>query len=154
MGGLRLTLLCLLILSLHSFPLDPSTAPNKCEATCRPEEECVFQNNNWACVCRQDLHVSGEWLLGLSKQGKRNEAWGLEKGRGQSQAPSNRHWEILRVIWATYYEASGFTRREGGDKPSFWTAVATSGCGVGIWLWFSLEYRRTILFSQQQLSHT
>ncbi|XP_031240454.1 pancreatic secretory granule membrane major glycoprotein GP2 isoform X2 [Mastomys coucha] len=37
---------------------DPSTAPKKCEITCRPEEECVFQNNSWSCVCRQDLHVS------------------------------------------------------------------------------------------------
>ncbi|EDM17673.1 rCG39392, isoform CRA_a [Rattus norvegicus] len=37
---------------------DPSTAPKKCEIACRPEEECVFQNNSWTCVCRQDLNVS------------------------------------------------------------------------------------------------
>ncbi|XP_006508184.1 pancreatic secretory granule membrane major glycoprotein GP2 isoform X1 [Mus musculus] len=42
---------------------DPSTAPKNCEITCRPEEECVFQNNNWSCVCRQDLHVSDSQSL-------------------------------------------------------------------------------------------
>ncbi|XP_076797852.1 pancreatic secretory granule membrane major glycoprotein GP2 isoform X2 [Arvicanthis niloticus] len=36
-----------------------------CEITCRPEEECILQNNNWTCVCRQDLNVSDTSLQPL-----------------------------------------------------------------------------------------
>ncbi|XP_051001079.1 pancreatic secretory granule membrane major glycoprotein GP2 [Acomys russatus] len=39
-------------------PKDPSTALKNCEVPCRPEEECVFQDDYWACVCRQGLNIS------------------------------------------------------------------------------------------------
>uniref|UniRef100_A0A673VTH2 Glycoprotein 2 n=1 Tax=Suricata suricatta TaxID=37032 RepID=A0A673VTH2_SURSU len=37
---------------------DPSTAEERCENTCRPEEECRFLNGTWDCFCRQDLNIS------------------------------------------------------------------------------------------------
>lgn len=37
---------------------DPSTVENKCEETCRPEEECAFVNGTWGCFCRRDLNSS------------------------------------------------------------------------------------------------
>ncbi|XP_032692060.1 pancreatic secretory granule membrane major glycoprotein GP2 [Lontra canadensis] len=37
---------------------DPYTAKDKCENTCRPEEECSFLNGTWDCYCRQDLNSS------------------------------------------------------------------------------------------------
>ncbi|XP_058426571.1 pancreatic secretory granule membrane major glycoprotein GP2 isoform X4 [Diceros bicornis minor] len=37
---------------------DPSTAEDKCETTCRAEEECSSVDGVWECVCRQDLNNS------------------------------------------------------------------------------------------------
>ncbi|KAM7148492.1 pancreatic secretory granule membrane major glycoprotein GP2-like [Molossus nigricans] len=37
---------------------DPATVENRCEQTCRPEEECSFVNGTWGCVCRQVLNGS------------------------------------------------------------------------------------------------
>ncbi|XP_047636332.1 pancreatic secretory granule membrane major glycoprotein GP2 [Phacochoerus africanus] len=39
---------------------DPTTAimENKCEKTCRPEEECRLDNGTWSCFCRKDLNSS------------------------------------------------------------------------------------------------
>ncbi|XP_059107372.1 pancreatic secretory granule membrane major glycoprotein GP2 [Peromyscus eremicus] len=34
----------------------PSPVP--CESICRPEEECVLEDDNWTCVCNQGLNVS------------------------------------------------------------------------------------------------
>lgn len=35
---------------------DPSTQEDRCEKTCRPEEECGFVNGTWGCVCRRNLN--------------------------------------------------------------------------------------------------
>nr|XP_019607196.1 PREDICTED: pancreatic secretory granule membrane major glycoprotein GP2 [Rhinolophus sinicus]XP_019607197.1 PREDICTED: pancreatic secretory granule membrane major glycoprotein GP2 [Rhinolophus sinicus]XP_019607198.1 PREDICTED: pancreatic secretory granule membrane major glycoprotein GP2 [Rhinolophus sinicus]XP_019607199.1 PREDICTED: pancreatic secretory granule membrane major glycoprotein GP2 [Rhinolophus sinicus]XP_019607200.1 PREDICTED: pancreatic secretory granule membrane major glycoprot len=37
---------------------DPSTVEDRCEKTCRPEEECSFLNGTWSCVCRQNVNGS------------------------------------------------------------------------------------------------
>uniref|UniRef100_A0A8B9XYA7 Glycoprotein 2 n=1 Tax=Bos mutus grunniens TaxID=30521 RepID=A0A8B9XYA7_BOSMU len=36
----------------------PATAEDKCDRTCRPEEECRLVSGTWGCFCRQDLNVS------------------------------------------------------------------------------------------------
>ncbi|XP_054433189.1 pancreatic secretory granule membrane major glycoprotein GP2 isoform X2 [Pteronotus mesoamericanus] len=37
---------------------DPSTVENRCEKTCRPEEQCIFLNGTWSCSCKKDLNTS------------------------------------------------------------------------------------------------
>ncbi|XP_054992159.1 pancreatic secretory granule membrane major glycoprotein GP2 [Sorex araneus] len=37
---------------------DPSTAQNKCDEVCRPEEECRYENGRWGCFCRQGLNIT------------------------------------------------------------------------------------------------
>nr|XP_003418851.2 pancreatic secretory granule membrane major glycoprotein GP2 isoform X1 [Loxodonta africana] len=37
---------------------DPSTVVDKCEESCRSEEECRLVNGVWACFCREDLNNS------------------------------------------------------------------------------------------------
>lgn len=37
---------------------DHFTVQDKCDITCRPEEECRLQNNTWGCFCRQDFNMS------------------------------------------------------------------------------------------------
>lgn len=39
---------------------DPTTSEDKCDRTCRPEEECRLVSGTWGCFCREDLNVSGE----------------------------------------------------------------------------------------------
>lgn len=39
---------------------DPATAEDKCDRTCRPEEECRLVSGTWGCFCRQDLNVSAD----------------------------------------------------------------------------------------------
>uniref|UniRef100_A0A8C6R550 ZP domain-containing protein n=1 Tax=Nannospalax galili TaxID=1026970 RepID=A0A8C6R550_NANGA len=39
------------------------TEPFTCKATCRPEEECVVQDDNDICVCRKDLNASDSQSL-------------------------------------------------------------------------------------------
>ncbi|XP_057605687.1 pancreatic secretory granule membrane major glycoprotein GP2 isoform X1 [Hippopotamus amphibius kiboko] len=37
---------------------EPTTTEDRCEKTCRPEEECRLVNGTWDCFCRQDLNTS------------------------------------------------------------------------------------------------
>ncbi|XP_004373361.1 pancreatic secretory granule membrane major glycoprotein GP2 isoform X2 [Trichechus manatus latirostris] len=37
---------------------DPSTVQDKCEESCRSEEECRLHDGVWGCFCRQDLNSS------------------------------------------------------------------------------------------------
>ncbi|KAM6155693.1 pancreatic secretory granule membrane major glycoprotein GP2 [Rhynchocyon petersi] len=37
---------------------DPSSVVDKCNTSCRPEEECRLDNGVWACFCRKDLNSS------------------------------------------------------------------------------------------------
>ncbi|XP_004705798.1 pancreatic secretory granule membrane major glycoprotein GP2 [Echinops telfairi] len=55
---LWLTLASGLLTMVPAVQPDPTTVMNKCEESCRPEEECRAVDGVWGCFCRRDLNSS------------------------------------------------------------------------------------------------
>ncbi|XP_021568388.1 pancreatic secretory granule membrane major glycoprotein GP2 isoform X2 [Carlito syrichta] len=104
---------------------DPYTVENKCEKTCRPEEECLPLNGTWDCFCRQSLNGSDVHNLQPQldcgpKEIKVNLDKCLLEGLGFGE-------EVIGYLQDR--NCNGFLKREEGNWMSMNSPVQASACG-------------------------
>ncbi|XP_004855884.1 pancreatic secretory granule membrane major glycoprotein GP2 [Heterocephalus glaber] len=104
---------------------DPSTVQNRCEDTCRPEEECRMEDGIWGCFCRQNLNSSDVHSLQPQLDcGASEIKVNLDKCLLESLGLGE---EVLAYL--SDWNCSSVLQREDGNWLSVISPVQDSACG-------------------------
>lgn len=132
---------CILSPFLCTSSPDPNSVQERCNKTCRREEECVSLNGTWGCACRRDHNSSGECSAaqqsGWCWRGPDLSGHGRMEGasEGQDEAwtgVSADGTEVGECEFSKPVGLQGWEAREAADlQGSRGTPASRSGFGTG-----------------------